>query len=188
MKALDEFQDYFLIATPKLDGSFFERSVAYIAAHSSSQGAMGFVINRAIGGSATEIFKNMDIETDNPYLEQLPMIAGGPLEPKHGFIVHRDGAVFCETLHPSKQVSITCSPDILEVIAKQNEPIDAFITLGFSKWEAGQLEKELEQHYWLLHPGSPQILFDTPIEERWYAALELTGVKPHQLFYTAGHC
>jgi putative transcriptional regulator len=61
------------------------------------------------------------------------------------------------------------------------------VTLGYSGWGAGQLEGEIAANAWLTVAANPQILFDTPADERYDAALKLLGVDPTQLSGLAGH-
>ena len=61
------------------------------------------------------------------------------------------------------------------------------ITLGFSGWQAGQLEDELGRNGWLTVDADPAIIFDTPIEARYNRALSLLGFDPRMLSQEAGH-
>ena len=45
----------------------------------------------------------------------------------------------------SDEVSLTASKDILSDIALGAGPKDSLITLGYTGWDAGQLEEELER-------------------------------------------
>jgi putative transcriptional regulator len=51
----------------------------------------------------------------------------------------------------------------------------------------GQLEDELGRNGWLNVDASPDIIFDTPIEQRYERALALLGVDPRMLSQEAGH-
>jgi len=52
------------------------------------------------------------------------------------------------------------------------------LILGYSGWYPGQLENEIEENSWLVAPVESSIVFDTPFEERWTAALQTIGVDP----------
>ncbi|TOE80291.1 hypothetical protein CGJ35_28370, partial [Vibrio parahaemolyticus] len=40
---------------------------------------------------------------------------------------------------------------------------------------------------WLTIEATPEIIFDTPITERWKKAVEKLGIDPSQLSADAGH-
>jgi putative transcriptional regulator len=61
------------------------------------------------------------------------------------------------------------------------------VTLGYSGWGAGQLEEEIGRNGWLTVNASPEIIFDTPIEQRYDKALALLGIDPRMLSQEAGH-
>jgi hypothetical protein len=45
----------------------------------------------------------------------------------------------------------------------------AVVALGCAGWGAGQLESELAENSWLTVPADAELLFDTPLEQRWRA-------------------
>ena len=66
-------------------------------------------------------------------------------------------------------------------------PKRVLITLGFSGWQAGQLEDELGRNGWLTVDAVPEIIFDTPVAERYDRAVSLLGFDPRMLSQEAGH-
>ena len=83
--------------------------------------------------------------------------------------------------------SVARALDVLEAVAQGSGPQKMLVTLGYSGWGAGQLEGEIAANAWLTVGANPQILFDTPADERYDAALKLLGVDPTQLSGLAGH-
>jgi putative transcriptional regulator len=61
------------------------------------------------------------------------------------------------------------------------------VALGYAGWGRGQLEAELASNTWLTVPASSAIIFDTPFEQRWTAALGLPGVDIQRITEYAGH-
>ncbi|MBQ0132752.1 MAG: YqgE/AlgH family protein, partial [Comamonas sp.] len=49
-----------------------------------------------------------------------------------------------------------------------------------------QLESELGENAWLTVNADPQVIFDTPIEERYNKALGLLGLQPWMLSPESG--
>jgi putative transcriptional regulator len=61
------------------------------------------------------------------------------------------------------------------------------VTLGYSGWGAGQLEEEIGRNGWLTVDATRDVIFDTPIEQRYDRALGLLGIDPRMLSQEAGH-
>jgi putative Holliday junction resolvase len=59
---------------------------------------------------------------------------------------------------------MTTSKDVLEAMADGAGPKRVLITLGYSGWQAGQLEDELGRNGWLTVDADPAVIFDTPVE------------------------
>jgi putative transcriptional regulator len=66
-------------------------------------------------------------------------------------------------------------------------PKKVLVTLGYSGWGAGQLEDEIGRNGWLTVQADPQIIFDTPAEQRYERAVRLLGIDPRMLSQDAGH-
>ena len=76
---------------------------------------------------------------------------------------------------------------MLASVAKDGLPTEIIVSLGYSGWDAGQLEDELAQNSWLTVPAKSTILFDLPPEERLPAAMQKLGISFSQLSDVAGH-
>jgi putative transcriptional regulator len=61
------------------------------------------------------------------------------------------------------------------------------IAVGCAGWGAGQLESEITQNAWLTWPAEHELLFETPVDARWEAALSRMGIDPVRLSDDAGH-
>lgn len=87
----------------------------------------------------------------------------------------------------SEDVSLTASRDILSDIALGVGPKDSLITLGYTGWDAGQLEEELGENSWLTIPAEADIIFNTNSAERASAAAFSIGLDLRMLSHEAGH-
>lgn len=96
-------------------------------------------------------------------------------------------SAYASTLTLSAQLEITTSKDVLEALSNGAGPKQILITLGYSAWSAGQLEEELADNAWLTAPASTELLFETPIEQRYAQALSILGVTEISLSAMAGH-
>jgi putative transcriptional regulator len=82
---------------------------------------------------------------------------------------------------------MTTSKDVLEALSTGAGPKRVLITLGYSAWAQGQLESELGENSWLTVQADPQVIFDTPIDQRYDRALALLGLQAWMLSPQAGH-
>jgi putative transcriptional regulator len=65
--------------------------------------------------------------------------------------------------------------------------MNALFALGYCGWSPGQVENEIKHNGWLTVPFSRELLFETPIEERYEAALAHLGITRASLSGVAGN-
>lgn len=189
----DEFSlcNHFLIAMPNLNDPHFEQSVSYICEH-NNEGAMGIVINRTTDVTFADLCEQLNIEVTDTDTLSYPVFLGGPVETERGFILHSPIGEWENTLEVTKDIGLTMSQDIIQAIADgydaDNKPPENFIiSLGYAGWSEDQIEDEIAENVWLNVPASNEILFKTPIEQRWKAAAALLGINLQQLSTEIGH-
>jgi putative transcriptional regulator len=178
--------DHFLIAMPAMDDPYFSKSLIYIAEH-NDQGALGLIVNRPIDMTLATLFEKIDVPFESPELANLPVFFGGPVQTDRGFVLHRPVGDWQSTLAVNQEVGLTSSRDVLQSVARDGQPREMMVTLGYSGWGAGQLENELAQNAWLTVPANAHILFDMPYEERLPSAMEILGIDFANLAVKAGH-
>lgn len=178
-------RDHFLIAMPGLNDSSFAHTVTYICEH-SDKGAMGVVINTATPMLLKEIFSQMDLDDLSDQGDQIVM-SGGPVQPERGFVLHSNEAKWQSTLEISPDISLTASRDIITALAAGHGPKQCLIALGYAGWGEGQLEAEIAANSWLTVPADKDIIFNTPLEERWTTAAQALGIDVNLISSTAGH-
>ena len=178
-------RDHFLIAMPGLNDSSFAHTVTYICEH-SEQGAMGVVINMATPMLLKEIFAQMALSDVSDLGEQIVM-SGGPVQPERGFVLHSPDTKWQSTLEISPEISLTASRDIIVALAEGRGPKHSLIALGYAGWGEGQLEAEIAANSWLTVPADKNIIFNTPLEQRWTAAAQALGIDVNLIASTAGH-
>lgn len=179
-------QDHFLIAMPAMGDPNFNETVTYLCKH-DSQGALGIIINRPTDMSLGDVFAQLSLKADDQKQCVRPIMSGGPLARDRGFVLHQSSIDYDSTLETGGDVRVTVSPDILGALARGEGPEPVLVALGYAGWAAGQLEAELAANAWLCVPVDQTILFETPFEQRWAAAVGLLGVDIHQITTYAGH-
>ena len=95
--------------------------------------------------------------------------------------------MFASTLSIPGGLEMTTSRDVLEALASGAGPRRVFVTLGYAGWSAGQLEDEISRNGWLTVKARADVIFDTPVEQRYDKALALLGVDRGFLMGEAGH-
>ncbi len=175
-----------LIALPALSDPNFSRSVALICQH-DDDGAMGVVVNRASEYTLGEVLAQMGIEAADQALCEQIVLSGGPVHPERGFVIHDDARGWDSSLEVGEGLYLTTSRDILEAMAAGNGPRNALVALGCAGWGAGQLEFELAENSWLTAPADAELLFATPLDERWQTAAGRIGVDLFRLTDYSGH-
>ena len=185
-KTGDNLTGHFLIAMPSLNDGFFNQAVTYICEHDEN-GSFGIIINQQSGITLKQIAKEMAIETENNYNDKQLVFIGGPVDQGRGFILHRPVGNWQSSLKVNNNIAITTSKDILQAIINSEGPEDNIVALGYAGWAAGQLDHEMASNTWLSCPADEQIIFNTPVEERWKTAAKLIGVDLSLLSSDAGH-
>lgn len=176
-----------LIALPSLAEPSFSKSVALICQH-DEDGALGIVMNRPSEYTVGEVLEQMGLSGGSDALRSQIVLNGGPVHRERGFVIHDGGTRWDSTLAIGDDLWLTTSREILEAMARGDGPDHAVIALGCAGWGAGQLEQELTvDNSWLTAPADPDLLFDTPLEQRWEAAAGRIGVDFARLADYAGH-
>jgi putative transcriptional regulator len=180
-----------LIAMPAMADPNFSGSVVYICDH-SDKGALGLVINRPTELILSTLFERIDLKLEIAPWKDAPVFFGGPVQTERGFVLHEkvpgDGGSYSSSIEiAGGGLEMTTSKDVLEALSQGLGPKKVLITLGYSGWSAGQLEDELGRNGWLTVDAAPEVIFDTPVEQRYERALALLGIDPRMLSGEAGH-
>lgn len=183
--------NHFLIAMPGMAGDTFAGTVVYLCEH-TEKGALGLVINKPIDIKLRNLFEKVELTLDRDDLADEPVYFGGPVQTERGFVLHErlsgDGSHYNSSLQiPGGELEMTTSKDVLEALSNGAGPKRVLVTLGYSGWGAGQLEEELKRNSWINVDAAPEVIFDTPVEQRYDRALSLLGIDARMLSGEAGH-
>ena len=184
---MESLENHLLIAMPALEDPYFNKTVTYICEH-NDDGAMGLIVNLPINVTLNELLAQLE-EEGNETLPELAqqVLTGGPVSPDRGFVLHSPQSGWSSSLALSEELMITTSKDILLALGSEDAPDKFMVTLGYAGWGPGQLEKEIQDNSWLTIPSDNEILFDTPIEQRWQKATEKLGIDLAHLSNDVGH-
>lgn len=172
---------------PGIGDPRFERAVIAMCVHDEN-GALGVMVSHVHDGvSVSGVMKQLEIDPGRTP-EDIPVYAGGPVEPSRGFVLHSCDYEGDGTLLVGSSWGLSASLGVLRDIAAGRGPAQWLMTLGYAGWGEGQLDLELTRHGWLSLTGeqSGAILFDTPVDQRWTRAFAQIGVDVGNLSATAG--
>lgn len=153
----------FLVATPRLKGSFFSKTVILLLSH-SDRGSSGLVINRP---------SYMHLSTVFPDTEEIRNIHdriynGGPVESSSFLILIKSDDKPPESYHLMGNLHMSASLETLKFMYKQagtDKNIRVFF--GYAGWGPDQLKSEVDRGSWHVLSGDTGLVFDNNIEELW---------------------
>ena len=188
--------NHFLIAMPGLKDEIFSRSVVFVCEH-SEHGALGLVINKPGEMDMKRLFEKVELPLRRQDLSDNPIFQGGPVQTERGFVLHEPlfaattgqpaESVYASSMLIPGGLEMTTSKDVLEALSSGAGPRKVLVSLGYAAWGEGQLEAELSDNSWLTVAASNNVIFDTPVAQRYDQALLLLGFESWMLSPDAGH-
>jgi putative transcriptional regulator len=161
-----DLSDHFLIAMPSMSDPVFGGTVVYVCEHHIG-GALGVIINKPTEMTMDVLFSRLDLKLEinlnDEILPDTPVMFGGPVQLERGFVLHAPQTPYSSSLKISEELALTTSRDVLDAVA------------------------EIVNNGWLTVRADPAILFNTPVEQRFTAAMRLLGISPGMLSGEAGH-
>ena len=175
-----------LIAMPGMADPNFSTTVTLICEH-NDDGALGIIIHRPLNLKLSGLFEQLSVDDADPQVAGDPVMSGGPVGMERGFVLHGNDQSFENTLAVSDEIQLTLSRDVIDAMAVGDGPDKSLVAIGYAGWEPGQLEDEMLANSWLNVTATPELVFDTPFEERWDSAARLLGVDITSISPDAGH-
>ncbi len=172
---------HFLIAETDLQDPNFFRTVVLVIQH-NDEGAFGLVVNRVSDVTVGDVIE----PAETSLLSGLQVFVGGPVQQNYVFILHngipqRYRSEYCEEVSPSVyfEPSFQHVLDYARSEDYQNPPDGALpvihVFAGYSGWGPGQLERELEEDAWFIHPAQADVVFERDAQDGWKAAMSKKG-------------
>ncbi len=160
-----------LIAEPFLAGSYFNRSVVLLVAF-SEKGAVGFILNKKVDLAVH------DILPDFPEFDA-PVYLGGPVSSDSIYFVHKLGDKLPGSIHILE--NIYWGGDFGELKRQISfgllNPSDIRFFLGYSGWDAGQLERELKEDSWLVNNVDEETIMQKLHPSSWMDFVKKVGQR-----------
>jgi putative transcriptional regulator len=111
----------------------------------------------------------------------VPIHAGGPVEPQRGFILHSTDWGGEESIQVGDRWTLTATLDILRAIAEGRGPTRWIAALGYAGWgrpaRGGAARQRLVRH----SGQRRELLYDCDVDNRWASAFMSAGVDTRML-------
>ena len=154
-----------LVAHPNMLDPNFRRSVLFISAHSSEDGAEGVIINRPLDKQVSELVSEAAPEA----LAEVPVFIGGPVATNQLMFAAFDWKG-PDSLSLNHHVAIE---EAHQLAARDRSAVRAFV--GYAGWTAGQLESELQQNAWLLQKPTRDAFSPERLPKLWFEIMRNLG-------------
>jgi putative transcriptional regulator len=160
---------------------WFERTLILLCQH-NDDGALGIIINREGDVGLQEVIDKLseDHGEFGPLLngDQITWW-GGPVGDGAGFVVFK-GEVSDDEGWNIGSIAVSPSLQRLDDLIRSKDRFE--LVLGYAGWGPGQLAEEVEGGSWLFVDVEAEIVFDTPVEERYEKALAQLGLTPNTVW------
>jgi putative transcriptional regulator len=162
---------------------WFERALVLLCQH-NDEGAIGLIINKKGGVDLQEVIERLS--EDHGEFGTLQNTSqrtwwGGPVGEGAGFVIF-NGTV--EDGEGWNIGAVAVSPSLERLAELIREGTGFELCLGYAGWGPGQLADEIKTGSWLAVDIDPDIVFDTPPEQRYEKALAQIGLTPETIWMT----
>jgi putative transcriptional regulator len=164
-------QGNILIAEPFLSGSYFNRSIIILAS-CTNEGAVGFILNKKVD------FPVEDLIVDFPDFDS-EIYIGGPVGTDSIYYIHTLGSLIPGSIPIKDSLYWGGDFETLKTQIKLGlaDHSQVRFFLGYSGWEAGQLEEEINENSWLVANASDSDLMNIDENEMWVKSVRAMGGK-----------
>jgi putative transcriptional regulator len=158
-----------LLAEPSIQESYFHRSVIFITEH-NHEGTVGFTLNKPVNLSLNDLVDDLPTVHD-------PVFLGGPVSKDNLFFLHTIGASIPDSVQILPGLWWGGDFNVVKQMIEQNKIESGSIRyfIGYSGWESGQLERELEENSWVVAPTQVTEVMDASQTQLWEKILRSMG-------------
>jgi putative transcriptional regulator len=159
-----------MLSEPFLQDSLFQRSVVLLA-ENTEKGAMGFILNKPVGYKINELVQEFP-EFDSP------VYFGGPVDSNSLFFIHTVPHLIESAFEIADGIHYGGNYEKLTQMASIGliQPDQVRFFAGYSGWDSGQLNFEMEEDSWLVFDRPEKLLLMQP-ENLWRDILKQSKSK-----------
>jgi putative transcriptional regulator len=154
-----------LLSEPFMQDPLFGRSVVLVC-HHDTDGTIGLILNK---------LTDCPFDADHP-LGGFPFFAGGPVDAQNMFFLHhlsyiKDCVLIREGVYWQGAYEA-----LLEAVEEKAFSSDkGRLLVGYSGWEKGQLQEELDREEWLVYNGPIDSILEIDPLQMWKTILQKMG-------------
>lgn len=158
-----------LVGVPFLPDAYFRRSVVLLCAHDDG-GSFGFVLNRRIDMKVDDLLQDMPAVSSRVGI-------GGPVESNSLFYLHTLGPRIEGSMEVTDGIHMGGDVEQLRAVLSADKRLAKHVRffVGYSGWDAGQLEGEIERRSWLVRPADRKIVMGLEEGGLWQGMLRGMG-------------
>jgi len=154
-----------LLAHPAMRDPNFRHCVVLMSVH-NAEGAMGVVLNRAMGKRLGELNGEFALGP----LASVPLFNGGPVQTSQLLLAA------WETRPDGFRLHFGIEPDkAAQLLTEDGTHVRAF--LGYSGWSAGQLENEMKHQTWVVADVPEDLMTHAQDDTLWRMVLGREGAE-----------
>ena len=169
---VDPTKGRILIAEPFLPGSYFNRAIVLLVAH-SEKGAVGFILNKKIEYPVNEVLGDFpDFEAE--------VYIGGPVSTDTIYFIHSLGDLIPGSIHVKDNMYWGGDFEEVKKLVRDGLilPDQIRFFLGYSGWDNGQLEEEINENSWLVSEIEEEfVMVDRSTKSMWVQMVRDIGGK-----------
>lgn len=169
-----------LVAEPFLRESYFNHAVISLVEYDKQSGAMGLVLNKPTGYTIGEAIEGINEEIE------IPIYLGGPLSHDRLFYIHSLGDEFEGARQIAENLYVGGDFDQVKSYVNMGLPTEGKIRffIGYSGWDPGQLDSEIDRHVWAVAPTPPneEVLIEEG-DPTWYRFVRSLGPEYRNWLY-----
>lgn len=161
-----------LISEPFLSDDYFSRSVIFLCDHNEN-GSFGFVLNKYVDtnlSDSIEGFPGIDFKVS----------LGGPVDTSNLYYVHGFGESLKNAYPINEDLSIGGDFEEMKSVITQipGKAKNIRFFIGYSGWEQGQLEAEMDEKSWIVLNNVPSsVIMNTENDSLWTDLMKRLGGK-----------
>ncbi len=159
-----------LISEPFSRDAYFKRSIVLLTLN-DEEGSVGFILNKEVEMSLHDLFgEDIDMEVS--------VSIGGPVSIDRVDYIHTLGSKIPESKHVVGDIYWGGNFEVMLSLLKAGIVSENQIRffLGYSGWNKGQLENEIDHDYWLVANGDPHTIMLSD-KDYWKNTLKKMGKR-----------
>jgi putative transcriptional regulator len=158
-----------LISEPFLPGNYFNRAIILLAAY-GKKGSVGFILNKKVEFQIQDYITGFDDFEADVYV-------GGPVSTDSIYFIHKRADLIPNSIPVVDDIH--WGGDFEEMKRLVNLGIihtgEIRFFLGYSGWDAGQLEREIKENSWLVDDIDPGLLLSDLGSDAWVDFVKKVG-------------